>query len=132
LVPKAGEAIVSSVGVVHTIEPLNSLRDPANPLEFPGGRVTPALSQSASVSAGVALFFVVYADPESVPHITVEFFQDGQAVARVKPDVGKPDELNSFPILQYAKLPAGEYLARVTVEQGGRVSRESTAVSVIP
>jgi len=34
------------------------------------------------------------------------------------------DELNSFPILQYTKLPAGEYLARV--------SRESTAVNVIP
>jgi hypothetical protein len=46
------------------------------------------------------------------------------------PDAGSPDELNSFPILQYAKLPAGEYVARVTVEQGGRVSSESTTVSV--
>ncbi len=138
LVPKVGEGLVSSVGVVHTIEPINSPRDPANPLEFPGGRVTPALSQSASEQAGVALFFVVYADPEAnrssaaAPRVTVEFFRDGQPVTRVTPDVGKPDEMNSFPILQYARLPAGEYLARVTVDQGGRISRESTTVSVIP
>jgi hypothetical protein len=53
-------------------------------------------------------------------------------VARVNPDVGTPDERNSLPILHYTKLPAGEYMARVTVEQGGRISRESAAVSVIP
>ena len=53
-VPKPGESSMSSVAVVHTIESLDSPRDPANPLEFPGGRVIPALSQSASAQAGVA------------------------------------------------------------------------------
>ena len=134
MVPKPGESSVSSVEVVHGIEPLDAPRDPGNPLEFAGGKVTPALSQSASAAAGVALFFVVYADRTGPikPRITVEFFHDGKAVTLARPDVGSPDELNSFPILQYTKLPAGEYLARVTVEQGGRVSRESTSVSVIP
>jgi hypothetical protein len=46
------------------------------------------------------------------------------------PDAGSPDEVDSYPILQFTKLPAGEYVARVTVEQGGLVSSESTAVSV--
>jgi VWFA-related protein len=138
VVPRPGESSVSSVEVVHGIQPLATARDPGDPLEFAGGKVTPALSQSASAEAGIALFFVVYADRDAVrtspvkPRITVEFFRDGKAVVRAKPDVGLPDELNSFPILQYTKLPAGEYLARVTVEQGGRVSRESTMVSVIP
>ena len=31
-----------------------------------------------------------------------------------------------------AKLPAGDYLARVTVEQGVRVTTESTAFTLIP
>jgi len=138
MVPKPGEFNVSSVEVVHGIQPLDTPRDPADPLEFAGGKVTPALSQSASASAGIALFFVVYADRNAgrsgtaKPRITVEFLHDGKAVVQAKPDAGPPDELNSFPILQYTKLPAGEYLARVTVEQGGRVSRESTPVSVVP
>jgi VWFA-related protein len=134
VVPGPGESTVSSVAVVHAIEPLQSLRDAGNPFEFAGGKVTPALGQSASAETGVALFFVVYADraSASAPRITVEFIHDGETVARATPDAGSPDERNSFPILQYARLPAGEYLARVTVEQGGRVSRESTPVSVIP
>ena len=138
VVPKPGESSVSSVEVVHGIQSLEGPRDPGNPLEFDGGKVTPSLSQSVSAAAGVTLFFVVYAGREAgrpgpiKPGITVEFFHDGQRVALARPDVGSPDELNSFPILQYTKLPAGEYLARVTVEQGGHVSSESTPVSVIP
>jgi hypothetical protein len=134
VVPKPGESSVSSVEVVRGIEALDAPRDPGNPLEFAGGKVTPELNQSASAQAGIALFFVVYADrPGPVkPRITVEFLRDGKAVALARPDSGSPDEVNSFPILQYTKLPAGDYLARVTVEQGGRISRESTPVSVIP
>jgi hypothetical protein len=137
VVPKPGESSVSSVEVVHGIQSLDAPRDPGNPLEFAGGIVTPALSESASAAAGVALFFVVYPDRDASrtgpgkPRVTVEFFHDGKAVARATPDVGSPDELNSFPILQYTKLPAGEYVARVTVEQGGRISSESTPVSVV-
>lgn len=132
VVPKPGESSVSSLEVVHRIEPLDETRDPGNPLEFAGGKVTPALNQSASAEGGVALFFVVY--PEGTvpvkPRITVEFFRDGKAVSHASPDAGTPDELNSFPILHVTRLPAGEYVARVTVEQGGRVSSDSTAVSV--
>jgi hypothetical protein len=81
---------------------------------------------------------VVYADPGAgrtrpvEPRVTVEFFRDGKAVAQAKPDAGSPDELNSFPILQFTKLPAGQYVARVTVQQGGHISSESTSVSVNP
>jgi hypothetical protein len=134
--PKPGESSVSSVEVVRGIEPLAAPRDPGDPLEFAGGKVTPALSQSASAESGVALFFVVYPDKDASrtapvkPRVTVEFFQDGKSVARTTPDAGSPDAVNSFPILQYAKLPAGEYVARVTVEQAGRVSSESTPVTV--
>ena len=47
-------------------------------------------------------------------------------------EVGEADEVNSFPVLASAKLPAGEYMARVTVEQGGRTTQQSAPVSVRP
>ena len=133
-VPEPGKYGISNVMVVRSIQPLDAPRDPGNPLEFAGGKVTPALDRSASASAGLALFFVVYPDrgTPGKPRVTIEFFHDGKAIGISRPDVGSPDELNSFPMLQFAKLPAGDYVARVTVEQGTRVSNESTSVSVIP
>ena len=96
--------------------------------------MTPALDLSASASAGVALFFVIYPDRDTPgkPRVTVEFFHDRKAIAISRPDVGSPDEVNSFPMLQFAKLPAGDYVARVTVEQNARVSIESTSFTLIP
>ena len=62
----------------------------------------------------------------------MEFFHDGKAIAISTLDVGSPDEVNSLPMLQFAKLPDGDYVARVTVEQGARISIESTSVTLIP
>ena len=96
VVPKPGESVVSTVEVVHRIVPLDMPRDPGNPLEFAGGKVTPALSQTASAEAGAALFFVVYTEPGAgratpiKPRITVEFFRDGKAVARTRPTPARP------------------------------------------
>jgi VWFA-related protein len=133
-VPQPGKYSISNVMVVRSIQPLNAPRDPGYPLEFAGGKVTPALDLSASASAGVALFFVIYPDRDTPgkPRVTVEFFHDRKAIAISRPDVGSPDEVNSFPMLQFAKLPAGDYVARVTVEQGARVSIESTSFTLIP
>jgi VWFA-related protein len=133
-VPQPGKYGISNVMVVRSIQPLSAPRDPGYPLEFAGGKVTPALDQSASVSAGIALFFVIYPDRETPgkPRVTVEFFRDGKGIAISKPDVGSPDEVNSFPMLQFAKLPAGDYVARVTVEHGASISVESTPVKLIP
>jgi hypothetical protein len=134
VVPRPGEPSVSSVAVVRDIQPLDAPRNPGNPLEFAGGKVTPTLTQSARASAGVALFFVVYPERNAPgkPRVTVEFLHDGKAIGIARPDVGSPDEVNSFPMLQFTRLPAGDYVARVTVEQGARVSSESTPVTVIP
>jgi VWFA-related protein len=134
VVPQPGEPSVSSVAVVRRIQPLDAPRNLGNPLEFAGGKVTPAVTQSASASAGVALFFVVYPehDAPGKPHVTLEFLHDGKAIAVARPDVGSPDELKSFPMLQFTRLPAGDYVARVTVEQGAHVSSTSTPVTVNP
>ncbi len=138
VVARAQGPAVSSIEVVHQITPLESPRDPGNPLEFAGGKITPALTQTASASGATALFFVVYPSLESAgvgggekPRVTVAFFRDGKVVSRSSPDVGVPDEVNSFPMIESVKLPAGEYVARVVVEQGGRVASQSTPISVV-
>jgi len=46
--------------------------------------------------------------------------------------VGSPDEVHSIPMIISAMLPPGDYVARVTVEQAGRATRESTSIHVNP
>ncbi len=133
VVPKPGEPAVSSISLVHTLDPLNGARDPGNPFEFDGGKVLPELAQAANSQAPTALFFVVY--PEAAagkPSVTIAISRDGQEISRSTPEVGSIDQMNSFPMIQSAKLPPGDYVARVTVEQGGRASREVTAFRVNP
>jgi VWFA-related protein len=131
-VPRPGEYNMSSLMVVRSLEKIDLPRDPGNPLEFTGGKVTPAVSQSASASAGVLLFFVVYPprDAAAKPKVMVEFLRNGKPVGISRPQIGLPDELNSFPILQFARLPVGDYVARLIVQQGTRVSSESTSLTV--
>jgi len=133
-VPSPGTYSMSSLMVVRGVQALDTPRDPGNPLEFTGGKVTPSLTHSASASAGVLLYFVVYPDrnTSAKPRVAIEFLHDGKLIGISRPDVGSPDELNSFPMLQLAKLPAGNYEARVVVKQGAHVSTESTPVTVTP
>ena len=137
VVPKPGEPNLSNISVVRRIDSLSGPRDPGNPLEFEGGQVLPALDQMAKAGAPTVLFFVVYpqaagsAQPVSdKPKVSVEFLRDGRAVSRTQPELGVLDETNSLPVLNSVKLPAGDYVVRVTVEQGGRASRDETALSV--
>jgi VWFA-related protein len=134
-VPPPGGHDLSSLVVVRSLEKVDQPRNPGNPLEFAGGKVTPAIDQSASASAGVLLFFVVYPDrgASGAPRVTVQFFHHGKPVGNSQPEVGSPDELNTIPMLQFARLPAGDdYVARVVVQQGKRTSSESAPFSVAP
>jgi hypothetical protein len=131
VVPKPGELTLSSVAVVKEIDKLDAARDPGNPMEFTGGRVLPSLEQSGWEGANTALFFVIYpTSGTEKPKVTVTYVKDGAEVARIQPDPGAMDEVNSMPMITAAKLPAGDYLARVTVEQSGRTSSESLAIRV--
>lgn len=133
VVPKPGQPALSDIELVYRVDPLEGPRDPGNPLEFAGGKVLPALAQTASAGEEAALFFVIYPEASAgKPAVSVEFFRDGQEVQQSSVAVGEADEMNSFPVLAAAKLPAGEYMARVTVRQNGRVTQQSAALSVRP
>jgi VWFA-related protein len=131
LVPRPGLPSLSTLTVVREIDPLNGARDLGDPLEFAGGRVTPALGEGARNAAATGLYFVVYPkDETTTPKVRVEFYRDGALVAQSQPDVGKADELHSIPMIASAKLPPGQYEAHVSVEQGGYATKQSALISV--
>jgi len=84
------------------------------------------------------VFFVVYPEldegkpMDEKPQVVVEILQDGKRVSRATPDLGLPDEVNTFPVLTSAKLPPGDYVVKVTVQQAGRMSVETTPLTVNP
>ncbi len=129
--PPFGDVAVSDVALVHDLEPLKAPRDPGNPLEFDGGKITPELDGKASAEAAASLYFVIYPGASGAkPKVTIQFFRDGAAVAETEPNLSAPDAANSIPVIASAKLPPGDYQARVTVEQGGKETRRQAAFTV--
>jgi VWFA-related protein len=133
VVPRPGEPVISTPTVVRDLEPLDGPRDPGNPLEFAGGKIVPTLSRESQAGRDLGLFFVVYPAPSAEkPKVTIEYLQDDKSVSKAQPDPGSPDEVGSLPIISSVRLPAGDYIARVTVDQAGRRTQEIIAVSVKP
>ncbi len=147
VVPKPGTPAVSSIQLIRQLVPLSEPRDPGNPLEFDGGKVAPSIRQRGQADQDVSLFFVVYPDRASSaatgqqageesaanrPRVTVTVERDGKEIVHATPDVGTMDEVNSCPMIQRLRLPAGQYVARVSVEQAGRVSTEFVGLQIEP
>jgi VWFA-related protein len=132
VVPKPGSPSLSTPALVRDVEPLSDgERDPGNPLEFQGGKVLPALSEDVSAGRDAALYFVIYPEQGAAkPTVTVQFLKDGKEVSRLQPEPGTPDMVNSLPMITAVRLPAGDYVARVTVDQAGRRSQEALPVTV--
>src|SRR5215469_10927333 len=92
--------------------------------------------KTAKSKSGTALFFVVHPEMSNdklvaeKPRLTVQFLRDGKEVSRSTLDTGSPDEVHSLEILVSGGLPPGDYVARITVEQGGCASQESAALRV--
>lgn len=130
IVPKPEGLSLSDVVLARSIQAISGERDRNDPLQFTGGKVSPSLSEIPEEAACV-LFFVVYPDPgPGKPRVTVSFRKDGVEVSKVQPETGVPDDVNSIPMLVSVKLPAGDYVANVAVEQSSRVVRQSRLVSI--
>ena len=66
------------------------------------------------------------------PEATVDFFRDGAAVAENHPKLDASLGATSIPVVAAAKLPVGDYQARVTVRVNGRDVHRWTAFTVTP
>ncbi len=123
---------MSDVALVHDFQPLTAPRDAADPLQFSGGRVTPELDARTPANEGASLYFVLYPGAGAKPQVTVDFFRDGSAIAETHPQLGAEDDATSIPVVASAKLPPGDYQARVTVQENGRALSRWTAFTVAP
>ncbi len=65
---------LSDVSLVRDLQPLSGPRDPGDPLEFDGGRVTPELDGTVSAAEEHGGDFVIYGEPGAVkPKVKVQF-----------------------------------------------------------
>jgi VWFA-related protein len=130
--PRPDAVSISDVALVHDFQPLTAPRDATDPLQFAGGRVTPQLDSKIPATEGASLYFVLYPGGGAKPEVTVDFFKDGSAIAETHPQLAASDDLNSIPVVASAKLPPGDYQARVTVQESGRALSKWTAFTVAP
>ena len=120
LVDGAAGVGLSSIALVRRVDPLQGPRDPADPLEFQGGKVTVTLADEVKSGDDVSMYFVVYPRGDSgaeQPRLTLQFFADGKEVARETPALPPADPTGAIPFVTEARLRPGAYEVRVTVRQ---------------
>lgn len=125
---------ISQLVLVRRLEPLQGAPGADDPLEFAGGKVTPALANSASLSAGEPMvYFVVYPPTGAAgkPELILQFLKDGKEVGRATPDIRSADGI-AIPYLAALKLPAGQYEVVATVKHAGEVAQSTLPLTLEP
>jgi VWFA-related protein len=124
---------LSSLTLVRSADPV-AARNPADPLEFRGGKVTPTLADEAQTKARPALYFVIYPDSDlsEKPDLAVDYLQDGEVVLRATPALDAPDEDGSIAFLAMTpeELKPGQYVIRATVRQGASSAEETKLLTL--
>lgn len=111
--------------------------DPAEPLQYQGGLITPTLSAQVFAVKGAQLstFFVVYPDPAIAekPMAQIEFLVDGAPVAKAELPLPAPDAQGRIPYVMSApaeNMPAATYEIHVTVKQGNTTAEDRAQITV--
>jgi len=122
---------LSGVVVVRRVEPLDGNRDPADPLQFAGGKVTPSLDGVYGAGTDVPLFLVVYPAPGGeAPHLTIEVLQNGKLISSASPELPPPDETGTIPFMSSIQPAPGQYEIKATVRQGATTATRMLALRV--
>jgi hypothetical protein len=100
---------LSSVQLLRGISPLAGPRNPGNPFESDGGRITPTLADSMTSGKPVDRYFIVYPAkqaPADQPKVTLQLYRDGKEVARKPLALAKPQADGSIPMMvQFLPIP---------------------------
>ena len=122
---------LSDVIPVRRVEPLDGPRDPADPLQFAGGKVTPSLDGAYPAGTDIPLYVVVYpATTGGTPQLSIEVLQDGKRISSVSPELPPPDPTGSIPFMSTVQPPPGQYEVRVTARQGATSATRLIALRV--
>jgi hypothetical protein len=125
---------LSSVMLVARADPLTSAPDADDPLVFQDKELVPVLSGPLKASAKPLAYFVVYPDKslQEAPHIRVEFFVNGEELARKQDELPPPDSSGAIPMVVNAATKPGKCEIRITAQQGLHSVTRSIAYTVAP
>ena len=137
-VRRAALVVSESAGVelsdlipVRRVNPLAGARDPADPLQFAGGRVTPSLDSTYPAGAELPLYTIIYPAPNGGrPRLSIEVLRDGRLISRASPELPPPDPAGSIPFMSSIQPEPGQYEVKVTVQQGAASASRMIALHV--
>jgi VWFA-related protein len=111
--------------------PVDGGRNPADPLHFAGGKVTPSLDGVYAAGTDIPLYMVVYpAETGGAPRLSIEVIEDGKVVSRVSPELPPPDPTGAIPFMSSIQPAPGQYEIKVTVRQGESAATRTIGLRV--
>lgn len=136
--PKPGVSM-SSLTLIRRVEPAVAAGVPEDPFHFEQGRVIPTLFEGITRSpvSGVSFYFVVYPSKEIAekPQLVLEFFQEGQLVAKAAPELPPADEQGRIRYIASSaseNFRPGQYEVRAVVRQGTSACEEHAFFAINP
>jgi hypothetical protein len=132
--PERRGMALSSLVLAQRTEPAQSQADGAgaDPLQFQGQRVAPAINASFPAGAQPFVFFVAYPDRSKTesPRIGVQFLLDGKAIASQTADLPPADASGAAPMTIGAIAKPGNYELKIAMFQGGESVERSIRYSI--
>ena len=122
---------VSNPVMVQRVEAVSGTSDATDPFQFSAKRVIPELAGDAA-STPPAVYFVVYPDKANTekPRLQVEFFVNGQVMAKQTSDLPAADVSGAIPMMVSAVRRPGNCELRIAALQGSESAEQSVAYKV--
>jgi VWFA-related protein len=121
--PREGPDL-SAIALVRGINKVNGPADKADPLEYEGKRIVPALFMDLEAGTNPSVFFRVYPDRanSAKPRLRAQFLLDGRLLADQVAELPAPDASGSIPVLIQPAARSGSNELKLTVVQGSASS----------
>ncbi len=139
-VPESANGVgISSLVPLRSYTPNAKDLDPAEPFQFQGGSVTPAIDNTVkkAPNSALRLFFTVYPDRAIAAKaaVEIEFVLNGKVLTKVPMELPAADPFGRIPYVMTIPaeaIPTGTYEVRATARQGSTSASSSTTVRFVP
>ena len=133
VVPAAGA--LSDVVVVRSLQPAGDVRDTADPLDLPAGKITPEMKATVSKENGGAegIYFVLYPGANAKPDVRIAVTHNGNLVTSARATLPAPEADGSVRVLTgvpFGGFDPGFYEVTVSATLGGSTSKRTAIVEV--
>lgn len=124
---------LSSVLLVHGLDPVEGVPDSTDPLIYQGKHVVPDLTPTLSASAQPLIYFVVYPDKSltDIPKVQVEFFSDAKPIAIQSVKLPAPNASGAVAMLMRGPTRPGECELRISTIQGSGSAEQSLKYKIL-